>query len=315
MKGNTTMKNYIFRLTALILALAAAALMPGCIVINNNGGSDDYDYSEKYENASKYKTADGTVTVDGSIKKLFISWVAGSVEFSDSTTGSAELSETSDAELTDDTRMHYYFDGETLFIRYAASGRFRLDSSGKKLTVKLPAGAHFDEIKISTVSSNVDAYKLDAEKFVYKTVSGSLSCPGITCKIFSANTVSGSLSCGLPDKTDKIDIDSVSGTVGLTAEDATEIDINTTSGNANVGCANAPEKLEFDSISASLKLDLPYDVGFDARLKTVSGSLSTDFAVKVTDSHYVCGDGALKIEAKTTSGSVNITSACKNDVR
>lgn len=96
MKGNTTMKNYIFRLTALILALAAAALMPGCIVINNNGGSDDYDYSEKYENASKYKTADGTVTVDGSIKKLFISWVAGSVEFSDSTTGSAELSETSD---------------------------------------------------------------------------------------------------------------------------------------------------------------------------------------------------------------------------
>ena len=315
MKRNTTMKNCLFRFTALILALAAAALLPGCIVINNNGVGDDYDYSEKYENASKYTAADGTVTVDGSIKKLFISWIAGSVEFSDSTTGATELSETSDAELTDDTRMHYYFDGETLFIRYAASGHFRLDRRGKKLTVKLPAGTHFDEIKISTVAANVDAYKLGAEKFVYKTVSGSLSCPGITCRSFSADTVSGSLSCGLPGKTDKVDIDSVSGTVGLAVEDATEIDINTTSGNANVGCANAPEKLEFDSISASLKLELPYDAGFDARLKTVSGSLSTDFTVKATDSHYVCGDGESKIEAKTTSGSVNIISACKNDVR
>lgn len=311
------MKKNLLKIIALAAALVLCAVsLSGCIVIRlgDSSGSSD-NKAETYENASKYNVApDDGASVSGNIKKLYIFWTAGSVTFGKASGNNIGLSEESSTTLDERTRMHYYFDGEALYVRYTASGRFAIGTLAKKLTVNLPEGAHFDEISVSTVSASVKAASIVADDVTFNTVSGKIEAPDITADDeLSIRTVSGDVECGAKGKADDVEIDTVSGRVSLTLAMKVKLRVNTTSGNVKVYARVSLSKAEFNSVSGALELGLPSGTGFDAKLRSVSGSVSTDFSTKVENSHYIAGDGSVKIEAASISGNIKISAMSVNN--
>ena len=301
------MKRSIAKILAIaaLLALCVSSLA-GCIVIRV--GKEPTDKAEEYDDAAKYNIADANGTsISGNVKRLRVYWTSGSVVLKSSPGKTIGLSEKSASELTERTRMHYYFDGETLYVRYVGSGRFSIGTLKKDLTVDLPADVHFEEIEINTVAASVKADRISADDVTFHTVSGNVDAPDVTADDeISFHTISGRIDCNVKGQADKADIYSVSGNISLTIFPKVKLNVNTTSGDITVCAAGSLREAEMRSVSGALYLFLPGDAGFDAKLRSVSGSVSTDFSTKVDDSHYITGDGAIKIEADSISGSIKI---------
>lgn len=301
------MKHIHFRILAVFIALLfCAASLTGCVVIDLG---DSSAYSDEYDDSSKYIAADGDVKLDGNIKRLYIYWTSGDVSVETHSDNAIILSETASSTLDERICMHYYLNDGTLFVRFAASGRHRTGIPDKSLTVRLPIGTNIDEIEISSTSADIKADGISANEIDINTLSGKIDFSNIkAAESLYINVTSGKVDGNVVGKTEDVNIDTVSGKVSLSLEASHSIDVDTTSGNVEISSASAPSEIEFDYVSGDLTLRLPGDSGFNARLKTVSGVISSDFPTKITGSHCIFGDGALKIDADSVSGNIYIRS-------
>ena len=137
------MKKIILKMISIAAALILCApLLAACSGANLPGSR-----AERYENADRYTpVAPDGVKIGVNVKKICIYWTAGSVTFGQAFADAIELYEDSTSTLDTRTRMHYYLDGETLYVRFTASGSFTLGALSKKLTVNLPAATRYEEI-------------------------------------------------------------------------------------------------------------------------------------------------------------------------
>lgn len=264
-------------LTAILIALCMILL--GCSMRNTPIGYHSYD------NASRY--ASGDAAVSDRVNTLDVSWIDGSVTIGYHSGKEILLSEKAARSLTADTKMHWLVDGSTLYVKYAESG-LRLSSNlSKELTILLPEGLQLKDLKLSVVSSRVQAEDLTADTIRFDTVSGSAELDVATAKQLITNGVSGKLT--------------------VTAGRLDEMKADTVSGDLRLTLNRMPKKIDADSISGDVTINLPAKPGFTATLNTVSGSVSGSMSMeKQGKDRYICGDGSCTIKVDTVSGDVRL---------
>ena len=247
------------RIIGIVLSVALCASLCGCM-ISHRGFT--------YKNAKKYSVGDASVSEK--VTGIEVGWGNGDVTFVYGDGTAITASETSDKELSDEMRLHYWLDGETLRLQFCASGQKQWNDVSKQLTVTLPRGTELDEVKVATVSGGVSA-----EAFAVKTL--------------EAVTVSGQ--------------------VRLALTEAEKVKIATTSGAVDLSLNGNAKDADIATVSGAVKLILPPETGFTVTPVSVSGKFTCGFSTEITNGKHTAGDGALKLTLASVSGDLSIQPA------
>jgi len=142
------------------------------------------------------------------------------------------------------------------------------------------------------------------------SVSGSISIEGAASGLEQElSTTSGSIKT---DSSANLDISSVSGSL-VFSSDGERITASTTSGRIEGVLEQAPDsgRIELKSVSGRVVLEVPDNINADVDLHSVSGSVSSELPVSVTESRKKSlrgriGSGGTIIDIGTVSGSIRI---------
>lgn len=267
--------------TTLILVLIALCLLLSSCISTGGIGLSFGRYT--YEDASRYTP--GAAKIRDNVKALDINWIAGDVQIEYHGGSEVILSETSARSLKAGEDLHWYLDGSTLRVKYAASGfRSGAMNYGKSLTVQLPKGMQLEDVKINAVSAAVKVADLTAEKISIDTVSGKVSADGCEAESMAVNTVSGA--------------------VEVYARQMKKLTVNTVSGSQTLEAAVVPERINAESVSGKVTICLPEGAGFTANADSVSGSVNGSLPMERKGKRYTSGNGACSIDVETVSGSI-----------
>lgn len=265
--------------TRILLIVVLCLLLIGCTA--RKGLIAGYTY----ENAHRYHAGGGAITQQVTV--LDVSWIEGKVNIDYHNGDDIRISETASRSLKDDWQVHWLVDGNTLYVKYAASGFSTTANLEKQLTLLLPEGLQLKDANISVVSADMDVRALQAD----------------TIKL---NTVSGKVFAGI-NTADKLTIDSVSGDLQVDAYRLRQVDLSTVSGDASLQLAHAPEKIKSDAVSGDVTVYLPEGTGFTAELDSVSGKVGGDMPmVSEGKNRYTAGNGECRIDVESVSGDVKV---------
>lgn len=279
-----------------------------------------------YEDYHKYTAATGA-TLSVKVDRLDIGWISGSVEILSHDEDTVTFAEETNAVLDEDNTLHYWLEGSTLHIKFAASGKLAVRPAEKHLTVYLPAGTECREIDVDTVSANIKVDSAISNELSVDTVSGNVELLQMQVKEeLDANLVSGDLQARLQgpveelkvntvsgeihlqcDGAEDVEVDSVSGDVELVmSAGANDVECGSVSGNVDLSFGKEPDILQVGTVSGRVKLQLPADAGFRADVETASGSVYSEFSMQMDGDRYICADGSGRYEIETSSGNVHI---------
>ncbi len=257
------------------------------------------------------------------IKAISMRFVDEDIEIVATDDSVIRVEESSNRKISDEDVMTYGVKDGELVVQSGRNGRTIFGwNKNYHINVKLMIPRSFaGGLDIQTVSGEIEAGKVGAEAGVFSTTSGDIMINSGACGTLSLNSTSGGIS--VEDMTaqkvsantmsGEIDLqgtfetvkgNSTSGKVRVTVKNAQAIEANTTSGEIDlaIGGAENLEKIDADSVSGSVRIALAENKGFDLGFDTVSGSTDNDFAMK--NGQY--GDGSIKINVNTVSGSLKI---------
>lgn len=306
-------KIVVFVMLAAIM-LAAICGMTGC----------SYFGSVTYTNSEKYSVGDAEIT--DKIENIEIDWPSGSVSVVSHSKDSFQVSEKAKDSISEDLRVHWWLEGTTLHVKFAASGAsLRWFNTGhKELTLTVPEALSFDNVVIRAASAEIEAVNLAAETLSVSTASGNMD---INCaaNTISLNSASGDIQLDQKDKAGEVSIDtasgridanlsrvdtasfeSASGKIQVTAASVNSMSAKSTSGAVSCELEATPSECKLHAVSGEVTLNLPDDSDFTANISTTSGDFKSDFALKKDGSTYICGSGSAHIDIETTSGDVEI---------
>lgn len=306
-------KIVVFVMLAAIM-LAAICGMTGC----------SYFGSVTYTNSEKYSVGDAEIT--DKIENIEIDWPSGSVSVVSHSKDSFQVSEKAKDSISEDLRVHWWLEGTTLHVKFAASGAsLRWFNTGhKELTLTVPEALSFDNVVIRAASAEIEAANLAAETLSVSTASGNMD---INCaaNTISLNSASGDIQLDQKDKAGEVSIDtasgridanlsrvdtasfeSASGKIQVTAASVNSMSAKSTSGAVSCELEATPSECKLHAVSGEVTLNLPDDSDFTANISTTSGDFKSDFALKKDGSTYICGSGSAHIDIETTSGDVEI---------
>lgn len=230
----------------------------------------------------------GTASVEpSSIKHIRIEWVDGLVDVATADQDTITFSETNGEKEC----MVYQIKGDTLVIRYSKESiklGINITTPNKHLTVHVPMDWIAAGIEISAVSSNVTVELSEVQEAKIETVSGDID---IRC-----------------ERSKEISFTTVSGHAGFTGS-CEELDCDSVSGNCMVALFGNAKEIQMESISGDLEIVLDGQLGFTAQIDSVSGGVRSDFTTSVSNDIHTYGDGSIRIEAETVSGSIRIRKA------
>ena len=290
-------------ITAMVLALMLALfLAPGKII-----GKVDLPVmtNYKYKNAEMYTAGNAEIATEG-INRIDVDWVLGDVSMVLWDGKTVSVSEIGD--FADDKKVHTAVIDGALMIKFTASGNLGMKAASKSLTVKIPETMVLSGIAADTVSADVSIdMKTEVKTVDIDTVSGSTDIRNLSGDSVGVDTTSGRITVSGATFV-KAEFDSVSGRIEIDDSALTGVDAETVSGKINCSFREGAvlDELDFSSVSGDIELMLPANVGFEAKLSSVSGDLNTDFACVRNGKIYTCGDGSIKISADTTSGDLTI---------
>ena len=252
-------KTLILILLALLLCLLAVSYaVNGFSIRNISLGGYTYDHAERY--------AAGDARISGSVRELDVSWVSGKVNVTCHDGDNVRLSEKASRSLTDEESLHWWLDGEKLYVKYAASGFRGMEDMNKQLTVLVPQSWTAQQVTINVVSADVQA--------------------ALSAETVTLSTVSGDANLTIPEAR-KISINTVSGNVCVEAEQLAQLAASSVSGDVRI-CL--PQSLGFTAEMNSVSGD-------------VDGSLPLH---RVDGDRYVSGDGRCRISVSSVSGDVRL---------
>jgi type II secretory pathway component GspD/PulD (secretin) len=235
----------------------------------------------EYEDYGKYTPGDWAQSL--LITSIDVEWLSGKVEIVSHVYGYLAVSESSEGMLSDEVKMHWYYDGTTLKIKPAANGVSQDRVPEKTLTVFVPFGYSFSDIDIETVSADV-----------------SVSDSG--ANFIDVETVSGKVSLNLDGKSQQIEAATVSGDIELVGSAARELELTSTSGNITAEGRSAADQTEISTVSGNITLTLPANSNLKTKLESVSGATENAFA------NNAVGEGAKSVELSSTSGNITLKS-------
>lgn len=273
----------------------------------NLGGFGGYTY----QHSDRYTAGGGSLDADA-VSAIDIDWMSGSVDVTVYDGDTITFSETSKQALSEKDQLHYYLDNDTLRIRFRGPVRWGLGiRQGKNLSVLVPKGILINALDVEAVSSPVAVSGVNANQVNIENISGGITLSSVRGNALDLETVSGSLQVELSEFT-SMDAGTVSG--GIRAEGAfRSVSLSTVSGGVKVAPGASVEKIDAESVSGSVTVTLPPDIaGFTAKIESVSGSLICDFSAKTFKNGAVYGDGSAMLDFESVSGSVAIRSAQGN---
>lgn len=256
-----------------------------------------------YLDFSSYTTATGTVSVSD-IKSIEINWVTGSVRIEESDKDEVTFSEvssldtkkdsigeaTENKELSESLKMRYKADGGKLIIQFCKSAlRIRtgaVNDLKKDLTVYVPKGTEYDEIKVNVVSSGVYIANVTANKLDLNGISADTKLVGCDAESIKCDTVSGNVTYTTDDTLKDMNFKSVSGNLTVNAKSVA--------------------KLNADTVSANVDLCLK-EFDFTLTLTGASPTLEDNgVSYEKTGENYKFNDGAGSIKVESVSGKVRL---------
>ena len=281
-----------------------------------------------YAQAGNYTVGDAEIT--GAVRNLDIDWTSGQIRIAYHSANTVTLTERSNEKLSEDQRMRWWLDGDTLRVQYEKPGfhPFSFHSPVKELTVTLPEGTALTSAKISATSADLDIPALEADTMTLDLTSGDIRAAAKTRKL-RVDATSGSIALQVEAGAEEISVGSTSGVVTLTAPGAGKVRIGTTSGRVTAALGDVAQtdisstsgavqvsaarlgSLKVGTTSGNVSAALPADPGFTARLSTTSGSADYTLPLEKRGDAYVCGDGSGEVRISTTSGSIRVTPAAE----
>lgn len=306
------MKKIISIVLAVIMAAALTVSLSACGV------------ASIYEHADKYSVGSNAVLTD-TVDSLELEWQSGRIDIVYHDSREILLSEKSSSSLSDEIRMHWWVDGTTLRIHFAASGQVITGNLKKNLTVTLPADMIFSAFKLNVTSGDVQVSKITADYADLNTTSGNISGT-VQAKEIKATSTSGNIALTQQGETEDAVLDTTSGniefscdTVGTLKADsnsgkvtvnavkAQKAEIASTSGKISFSSAGMPERLKLDSTSGDISVKVPRDASFTLNVDQTSGDFFyQDIALKKQGDRYVAGDGAAAFDFGSTSGDIRL---------
>ena len=259
----------------------------------------------EYPNADKYTV--GNATVSGEVNSLFIDWTAGKVTVQYYDGSDIRVEETASRSLSDDDKLRWWLDGDTLRIRYAKGGfriSFNLD---KQLTVSLPRDLILKSADIGCTSGELIIPALNAEEIRLNTTSGNIEA-GTNAKKLTASSTSGDVKVSQQSHLESVKLDSTSGTIYPDFASADMADFSSTSGGVT-GTVAAFKSLRASSTSGSIDLKVSAEPGFTCKAHSTSGGFSSDLPLTKNGDTYTCGDGSASCVLDTTSGNIRLGKA------
>lgn len=305
------------------IAMIICGMVLACAVILTFTGGFGVAGLGSYANADKYTA--GETEIKSPVKNLDINWTSGKITVVYHTENTIRLQETAKRELSEDEKLQWWLDGDTLRVQFTKPG-IRWNMPGKELTLTLPEGTAYEEASIQVTSGDILIPALKAEKMELGTTSGNMDAT-VEAEKLEVHSTSGDLKVKALGTTGKLEAGSTSGKIELEAEKAGKIKAECTSGGVSVTAVEADEvkagstsgyvyvslqkvnKLEIGATSGNITAKLPEAPGFTANVKTTSGSFHSDIALTKDGGKYVCGDGSAKVEIGSTSGNVRIEAA------
>ena len=296
------------------IAFSAICVLTGCFSIG----------SVTYANSERYSVGDTELT--DKIENIEIDWPSGSVSVVSHSGNTLLLSEKAEDGISDDLRVHWWLEGATLHVKFAASGAaMRLFNTGHKdLTLTVPETLSFHDVIIRAASAEIDAGDLVAETLSVSTASGDVRiiCAASTINLNSASgniqltqnekagevsidTASGEINANI-SHADTAYLESASGKIKVTAALVDSLSAKSTSGDVSCELEDIPTECKLNAVSGEISLILPDASDFTANISSTSGEFESDFALKKDGSTYICGDGSANIDIETTSGDIAI---------
>lgn len=162
-----------------------------------------------------------------------------------------------------------------------------------------------DRISANSASGNITISKFSVQNSTLETVSGEINLNDFNCEEkISVNSTSGGIKL-LNTSANTFDAGSVSGDIEFNGK-VKIAELESVSGNQRVTSSVCPEKVQGESVSGDIRINVPKDSGFTAKLDSVSGDLKCSIAGVMSDRQVVVGNGNNEMKFDTTSGNVNI---------
>jgi DUF4097 and DUF4098 domain-containing protein YvlB len=308
---NTSAIIRIVTWSVVVLVLAGILVMglfgfPGQPSWLSSGFSSFGGYT--YQHSDRY-TAGGASLQADAISAIDIDWMSGSVDVTIYDGDTVTFSETAEQALAEKDQLHYYLDDGTLRIRFCGPMRWGFGMNQRKnLSILVPESMLLNALDVETVSSTVTVSGVNANHVGIETISGDTSLSSVRGNTLELETVSGGLQIEFSEFA-RVDTESVSG--GIRAEGTFHsVSLSTVSGSVEITPGGFVEKIDTESVSGSVTVTLPPDIaGFTADIDSVSGGLTCDFFAKAFKNGAIYGDGSATLEFESVSGSVIIRSA------
>ena len=226
-------------------------------------------------------------------------------------------------EADDDIGKFVMVDGDTIRIGANEDGRIVRNITAD-MTVHVPAGSSVNAI---TVSGELTLTKASG-RFKVKTISGDVSVQTCSGHLILNSTsgdirlenlnddlsfvgVSGDV-VGSNIKGRLLEGKTVSGSITLKNIDASQVRLKTVSGEVTVtGKFAADGSVKVKTLSGDVDIRMPADAGFDVSARSRSGSVSSDFDMKISESsgsrlEAKAGPGGTQIDIGSFSGDIRI---------
>lgn len=258
-----------------------------------------------YSNANEYSVGD--TTVDNQIETLDIDWISGNIKIETHEEKEIIIKEECNGEISNKMRVHWWADGKTLRIKFAASGiKLKLFKiCQKELTIVVPKTNVFSKIDIKASSASIETTKISSNKVSISSSSGRVNAILKTNKM-KINTSSGDVTLHQEGETDKINISTSSGSINLFGSKIDSVTLKSSSGKIKGDFEVTPSKGKFYSTSGNVILNLPESGSFIIKSRSTSGDFESNFALVKSGKTYTYGDGSSDIDIRTASGDVTV---------
>ena len=298
--------------------------------------------------AEKYSVGDTEITA--AVRNLEIDWSSGKVNIAYDDGSTVRISEKTEGVISEDMRMRWRLEGDTLRIEYRKPGfhLFSLLPHEKELTVILPQSLTLGQASISTASADISIPALRADSLELKAASGAVRA-AVEARTLKAKASSGDLELRVMNEAEVISLKTASGKITLEAplgcgqavlsaasgeihadvKQAKEFSAESASGkiHAVIGAvkmakiesasgsvtveASAIGEMDIRTASGEVTAFLPEKPGFTARIDTVGGKLAYELPLTKQGKDYIAGDGSATVKIHTTSGSIQINAVEK----
>lgn len=306
MKNGAIIRLVIYSVIALVLT----GLLISVLVLKGDKGAPEFGFSfgaygNLYKNSDKYNVGGGSTAER--IHTLDIDWVSGKIEVI-AYDGDTVLIEETEVEK-EDYKLRWLAEDGKLSIKDKRSKIFFgfVKFPKKELTVKVPQ-VYFDSFKkldIDSVSASITLNGINAYDCInLDNVSGRVEITDCTTDNLDIDNVSGNIFADNL-KAGEINFNTVSGE--LTADgEIKKLDSDSVSGDVTVVSKIMVDEADCEAVSGDIKISIPENDGFTAKLDKVSGSFKSDFSTTTEKSKYVYKNGKADYNIDTVSGSFSV---------